>query len=176
MRRMENSRAPLLCFSSFVHNFVAIDEFKLELQSGNAQFRSKSAIFWFRVTFKFDGWPRETTGHLSSAASSFVFYFIASSFVCHFIAISEFKLELQSPNAQFGSKSTIFFSTVTLKFDRGPWKTTGHLLYATSSFVHHFVAINEFKLGWQFGNPEFASKQTIFLVVWPWNLTDDLEK
>ena len=26
------------------------------------------------------------------------------------------------------------------------WKTIGHLFYATSSFVHHLVAIGEFKL------------------------------
>ena len=32
----------------------------------------------------------------------------AASFVHEFVAISEFKLELQSQNAQFGSKSTIF--------------------------------------------------------------------
>ena len=31
--------------SSFVHHFVAIGEIKLELQSGNAQFRSSSTIF-----------------------------------------------------------------------------------------------------------------------------------
>ena len=30
---------------SFVHNFKAMGEFKLELQSENAQFVSKSAIF-----------------------------------------------------------------------------------------------------------------------------------
>ena len=51
------------------------------------------------VTLKFDGWPWKTIGHL---------FFAVSSFVQHFIAISEFKLELQSGNAQFGSKSTIF--------------------------------------------------------------------
>ena len=39
-----------------------------------------------------------------------------------------------------------FFSRVTLKFDGWPCKTIGHLFYATSSFVHHFVAIGEFKL------------------------------
>ena len=32
--------------SSFVHHFKAIGEVKLELQSGNAQFRSKLAIFF----------------------------------------------------------------------------------------------------------------------------------
>ena len=40
------------------------------------------------------------------------------------------------------------YSRVTLKFDGWPWITTGHLFYATSSFVvHNFVAIGEFKLG-----------------------------
>ena len=52
-----------------------------------------------RVTLKFDGWPWKTIGHLSLAVSSFV---------QHFIAIGEFKLDLLSGNAQFGSNSTIF--------------------------------------------------------------------
>ena len=45
-----------------------------------------------------------------------------------------------------------FYSPVTLKFDRWPWKTIGPQFYATSSFVHHFVAIDEFKLELQSGN------------------------
>ena len=132
--------------SSFVHHFKAIGEFKLELQSGNAQFRWKSAIFLSRVTLKFDGWPWIMTGQ---------FFYAASSFVHHFIAIGEFKLELQPGNAQFGSKSMIFFSCVTLKLDGWPWKTTEHLFYATSSFVHHFLAIGVFKLELQSGNTQF---------------------
>ena len=64
-----------------------------------------------------------------------------------FQTISEFKQELRSGNAQFGSgKIGYFLSRVTLKFDGWHWKTIGHLSYATSSFVHHFVAICEFKL------------------------------
>ena len=102
--------------------------------------------------------------------------FAVSSFVQHFIAIGEFKLELQSGNAQFGSNSTIFKSRVTLKFDVWPWKTIGHLFYATSSFVHHFVAIGEFKLELQSGNAQFGSKSTILLAVWPCNMTYDIEK
>ena len=43
--------------------------------------------------------------------------------------------------AQFWSKSTTFFSRMTLKFNGWPSKTIGHLFYETSSFVHHFVAI-----------------------------------
>ena len=34
----------------------------------------------------------------------------------------------------------------------GPEKTIGHLFYATWSFLHHFVAIGEFKLELQYGN------------------------
>ena len=62
---------------------------------------------------------------------------------------------------------------------RAAWsqlKTIGHLFYATSSFVHHFVAIDEFKLELESGNAQSGSKSTLFRAVWPWNLTDDLEK
>ena len=62
---------------------------------------------------------------------------------------------------------------------RAAWsqlKTKGHLFYATSSFVHHFVAIGDFKLELQSGNAQFGSNLTIFRAVWPWNLTYDLEK
>ena len=67
-----------------------------------------------------------------------------------------------------------FLSHVTLQFDIWPWKTMGHLFYATSSFVHHFVAIGDFKLELQSGNTQFGSKLAIFRAAWPWNLTVDL--
>ena len=69
-----------------------------------------------------------------------------------------------------------FFSHVTLKFDVWSWKTTGQLVYALSSFVHHFIAIGDFKLELQSRNSQFGSNLTIFRPVWPWNLKDDLEK
>ena len=69
-----------------------------------------------------------------------------------------------------------FFSRVTSTFDGWHSKTIGHLFYATSSFVHHFVAIGEFRLELQSGNAQSGSKSTIFLAVWPRNLTDDLQK
>ena len=61
-------------------------------------------------------------------------------------------------------------SRVTLKFRKWHWKTIGHLFYATSSFVHHFKAIGEFKLELQSGNAQFGSKSMIFLAMWPCNL------
>ena len=48
-------------------------------------------------------------------------------------------------------------SRVTLKFDGWPWKTIGHLFFAVSSFVQHFIAIGEFKLELQSGNAHFES-------------------
>ena len=104
--------------SSLVHHSVAIDEFKLELHSGNAQFGSKSTIVFSRVTLKFEGWLSKTIRRL---------FYATSSFGHHFVAIGEFKLELQCGNAQFGSKSTICFSHVTLKVNGWPSKTIGHL-------------------------------------------------
>ena len=69
-----------------------------------------------------------------------------------------------------------FSSHVTLKFDGWPSKTIGHLFYATSSFVQHFIAIGEFKLELQSGNAQSWSNLSIFSAMWPWNLTDDLQK
>ena len=109
----------------------------------------------------------KTIGHL--------FYAISSS-MHHFVAIGELKLELQSWNAHFSIKINDYFSRVNLQFDGWPWKTIGHLFYATSSFVHHFVAMSDFKLELQSGNAQFGSNSTIFRAVWPWNLTDDLRK
>ena len=125
----------------------------------------KVSDFLSHVTLKFDGWPWKTIWH---------FLYTLSSLVHHFKAMGEFKLELQSLNAQFGSKSAIFLFRVTLKFDGWRWKTIGHLLYSTSSIVHHFEAIGESKLeSW---NTQFASKSAVICPLWPWNLMGDLEK
>ena len=69
-----------------------------------------------------------------------------------------------------------FSACVTVKFDGWPCKNIGHLSYATSSFVHHFVAIGEYKLELQSGNTQSGSNLTIFRAVRPWNLMDDLAK
>ena len=69
-----------------------------------------------------------------------------------------------------------FLSRVALIFDGWPWKTIGLLFYTTSSIVQHFGATGEFKLELQSRNAQFGSKSKIFCPVWPWNLTDDLEK
>ena len=117
--------------SSFMHHFIAISEFYLELLSGNAQFWLKIGDFLSRVTLKFDRWPWKTIGRI---------FYATSSFVHHFKAIAKLKLKLQSENAQFWSKSA-FFCPVCLTDDLK--KIIGHLFYVVSSFVHHFIAISE---------------------------------
>ena len=68
-----------------------------------------------------------------------------------------------------------FESRVTLKFDGWPWKIIGHLFNATSSFVHHLVAISDLKLEIQSRKAQFGWKSMIFRAMWPCNLTYDLE-
>ena len=97
-----------------------------------------------RVTLQIDGWPWDTIGH----------FYTMLSFVHHFKSIGDVKIELQSGNAQFGSKLTIVFSRLTFKFDGWPWKI-GHLFFTTLSFVHHFKAIGIFKLQLQSRNQQF---------------------
>ena len=60
----------------------------------------KIVNFSARVTVKFDGWPRKTIGH---------FFYTTSSCVHHFKSIGEFKLDLQSRNAQFGSELVKYY-------------------------------------------------------------------
>ena len=73
----------------------------------------------------------------------------------------------------FQVKISDFLSRVTLKFDGGPCKTTGHLFYKTLNFVHHFEAMGEFKLELQSGNAQSGSKSVIFCPVWSeiWQMT-----
>ena len=81
-----------------------------------------------------------------------------------------------SPKHPIWVKIEDVLSRVTLKFDGWPWKTIGHLFFAISSFVHHFVAIGDSKLELQSGNAQFGLKSTIFRAAWPCNLMFDLEK
>ena len=94
----------------------------------------------------------------------------------HFKAISEFKLELQSRNTQFGSKWAIFCRVWpwNLKDDIGKQQGTSSMLLQALCIC--FIAISSLELELQSGNTQFGSKSMIFCPVWPWNMTDDLEK
>ena len=73
--------------------------------------------FFSHVTLIFDKWPSKTIRHL---------FQLTSSIVHHLVAIGKFKLELQSGNAQFGSKFALFVTCdleiwqMTFKNNRAP--------------------------------------------------------
>ena len=140
--------------SSFVHYFKPIIEFKLELQSGSAQLRSKSMNFC-------PAWPWHLMDDLKNNKAPLLCYFkLCASFYSH---RGQFKLELQPGNTQCRSKSVIFSpSRVSLKFDGWPCKTIGHIFYGTQSLVHHFIAIGPFKLEEQFGNINSGENQQLY--------------
>ena len=123
--------------------------------------------FFACVTLKFDGWPWKTIGH---------FFYVTLSFVHHFKAISEFKLELLSGNAQLGSKLAIYCHMWPSNLTDDLIKQTG-----TSSMLHHYIAISELKLKLQSRNAQFGSKSAIFLSCgnmkfdrWPWKTIGQL--
>ena len=163
----KNNRAPLLCYFKLYASFSSHWWIQPGVTVRKRPIWVKIEDFLSRVTLQFDVWPWKTIGHL---------FYSTSSFVHRFVAIGDFKLELRVRKCPIWVKFDGFWSLVTLKFDGWPWKTIGHLSNATSSFVHHFVAIGEFKLELQSGNGQSGSNSMIFRAVWPWNLTDDLEK
>ena len=156
-----NNRAPLLYYIKLCASFQT---------HGCIQTVWKRPIwvkigdFLSHLTLKFDEWHWKTIGHL---------FYVTSSCVHHIIAIGQFKLELQSRNL---GENRHFFAQCDLKFDGWSWKTIGHLFYASLGFVRHIMAIGLFKLELQSGDAKFGWKLAIFCPVWPWNLTEDLEK
>ena len=102
---------------------------------------------------------------------------LCASFRSHWLIQTGFTV----PKPPIWVKIDNFYSRVTLQFDVWPSKTIGHLFYATSSFMHHFVAIGDFKLELQSGNAhawgkidDFFSRVTLQFDVWPWKTTGHL--
>ena len=153
---LKNNRAPLLCCFKLYALLHSHQWIKTKATVRKRSIRVKIGDFLSRVTLKFDGRPRKTIGFLSNATSSFV-------------AIGEFKLELQSGNAKFGSKSTIFepcdleIWQMALKNDRAPL-LSNIKLYA--SFHLHMriqtgVTVRK-RLSW------VMTSVTLTFGLWPW--------
>ena len=136
---LKNNRAPLLCYIKLCASFQSHRWIQTGVTVRKRSILVKNGDFLSRVTLKLDGWPWKTIGYL---------FYIASSFVHHFITIGEFKLNLQSRKAQFGSKSAIYCPV-----------RPGN---ATSSFVCYFVAIGEFKLEFQSRNANLGQNKWLF--------------
>ena len=96
----KNYRAPLLHYIKFCASSQTPRWIKTGVTVRKPSIRVKIGDFF--VPCDLENWwmTLKSIGHL--------FYGPLSCFGHHFKAISEFKLELQSGNAQFGSKSVIF--------------------------------------------------------------------
>ena len=149
----KNYRAYLLCYIKLCASFESHRWIQTGVTVRKRPIRSKSAILLSRVTLKFDGWHWKTIGHI---------FYVASSFVHHSIAISDSKWSFSPETFNLGQNRRFFCPEWPSNYTDDLEKTTGHLFYATSSFVHHFVVIGEFKLELQSGNAQFGSKSTIF--------------
>ena len=107
--------------------------------------------FSSHATLKFDRWHCKTIGHL---------FYATSSFVHRFKAIGELKLQLQSGNASFVSKSTIFLAAwpeiwrMKLRINRAPLLSNIKLC---ASFHHHMWIQTE-------------NGSVVFWPLWPWPL------
>ena len=153
--------------SSFVHHFKAINEFKLGLQSGNAQFGSKSANF---VPYHLEIWRVS----LKKNMSPFLYYI---EFCASFQSHRQIQNAVKFWKRPIWAKIDYYLCRVTLKFDGWPWKTIKHLFYATSSFVHHFAAIGKIKLEFSPETPNSAENRRFFvpcdLEIWEMTLKNN---
>ena len=152
--------------SSCVHHFITICDFKLELWSGNGFKLGFDLCETVTLTFDLWPWPFTWTSLLSLVITPENFMMI-------------WWLEHSEKGETDKRTDVPTDRRMDWTIHRAAWsqlKTIWHLFYATSSFVHHFVVIGEFKLEWQSRNTQFGSKSMgFFCLLWPWNLTNDVE-
>ena len=136
-----------LCVSFQIHRWI-----KTEVTVRKHSVRVKIGDFLSGVTLKFDGWPWNTIGHL---------FYTTSRLVHHFKPMGEFKLELQSGNDEFGSKSQFFVPCdleiwrVTLKNNRAP-------LLCYFKICASFFAMGELNWGYSPETPNLGQNQPFF--------------
>ena len=149
--------------SSFVHHLKSIGEFKLELQSGNAQFGSKSAIYcpmWY--------WNLMHDIEKQYGTSFMLRYalcIISKPSVNSNLRYSPEILNL-AQNRRFFVPCDLEIWRMSLKNNRAPLLSCFKLCV---SFHSH-----QWDLTWvTVQKPQFVF---VFCPVWPPNLTDDFEK
>ena len=151
------NRAPLLFYIKRCASFQSHGWIQTRVTVRKRSIRVKIGKLLSHVTLKFDGWLWKTIGHL---------FYVASSFVHHFVAIGVFKLELQSRNAQFGSK-LMFFVPCELEI----WQMT--LKNNRAPLLCYFKLCASFRSRWWIQTGVTVRKRPIwvkideFLAVWP---------
>ena len=166
---LKNNRAPLLSiiklYASFHHH--------MWIQTG-VTVRKRLRWVVTSVTLTFDLWPRPF------AWTSLLSLVITPE---NFMMIRWWEHSKQGKSEGFEScdqpivlKRPIWvkigdvLSRVTLKFDEWPWKTIGHLSFAVSSFVQHFIAIGVFNWSYSPETPNLGQNRWFFqpcdLAIW----------
>ena len=139
-RPKKDNRAPLLYYVKLCASFQIHQGIQSGVKSETLNLSQNQRFFFTHLNFKFYRVHWKTIGHL---------FYTTLSFAHHFKAIGEFKLELQSGNAQFGSKSSTFCPV-------WPWNLKDDLgkQQSTSSVLLQALCISEFKQELQCGNAQ----------------------
>ena len=130
------------------------------LQSVNAQFGSKLAFFY---PVK----PWNLTDYLKNNRTSPLCYFkLCATFHSH----RWIQTWVTVRKRRIWFKIGDLFSCVTLKFDRWPWKTIGHLSYATSKMCASFHSHQWIQTGVtvQKLSSRVLTSGTLTSDLWPW--------
>ena len=95
----------------------------------------------------------------------------------HFVTTCEFKVELRFGNAKIGSKLAIFCPLWPWNCTDDIPKSMRHLFYDTSSFMHCFVTISDFKLELVWKLSDWVENQRSFaqfdLLIWQMTLKNN---
>ena len=153
MKTPKNNRAPLLCYFKLFASYHS----HWWIQTGVAVWK---CLIWVKINNFFEPCDLEIWRMtFKNKRAPLLFYFkLCAAFCSHWWI----QTGVTVPKCLIWVKIDNFLGCVTLKFDVWPSKTIGHLFYATSSFVLHFVAIGEFKLELQSGNAQSGSNSMIF--------------
>ena len=163
----KNNRTPLLYYMKLCASFQTPWWIQTAVTYQKCPVWVQIGDFLSCVTLKFDGWAWKTTGHL---------FYATSNFVNRFKAIGDFKLEWQSGNAQFHSKSEICvpcdieISQMTLKNNRAPLLCYFKIWASFHSHLWIRTGVTVQKI------PILCQNWYFFLALSPRNLTDNLEK
>ena len=140
----KNNRAPLLCYFKPCKSFHSHWTIQARVSFRKRQIRVKISDFFCPV------WPWNLTDDLLKQLGTSSMLLQAWSVISWPSVNSNWGHSPETPN--FGQNRQFF-----VMCDLEIWQTTlknkiGHLFYTTSSSVHHFVAICEFKLELESGN------------------------
>ena len=145
-----------------MHHFIAICEFKLELQSGNSQFGLKLTIF-------LPVWPWNFTDHLENSRAPLLIYFkLCASFRSHWwiqTGVTARKRPIWVKIRDFFVPCDLEIWRMTLKNNRASLLCYFRLcaLFRSHMWIQTGVTVRK-RLNWVF------TSVTLNFDLWPWHL------